>query len=353
MHKRKFHYMRDNALYFPYISVPNEKWTIKTLLYWDRLSSIVPMDYIDAPEQLGSFMRELVHENLVEQIFPAQHLHQIKDFETCFIKLIEHRIKYKRNFLIHRTRVHNEKLNSRSLIHAEKMGTIPEFLIENGLASRTDNWAWFEVDTNIANLFMAYLATCLGSLEDVNAAPVTNQARFSSIITPTGFSRTSKIKNVHHNKARDVILRNLLPSPDETVSLDQLLRFKSDHGHLLPSLRRKIESHCASISILPAGDDRLNSTEQFIIDCMDDVNEVTEAMKPTWQKVTLGSITPLFGAGFTLNATNVDDDLAYAGAAFTLAATAYQAISSIKGNRANQLRKPLAYIAHARSGIYA
>lgn len=63
--------MRNNALYFPYISVPDEKWTIKTLLYWDKLSSIVPMDYIGEPEQLSPFMRELVHGNLVEQIFPA------------------------------------------------------------------------------------------------------------------------------------------------------------------------------------------------------------------------------------------------------------------------------------------
>lgn len=343
--------MRDNALYFPYISVPNEKWTIKTLLYWDKLSSIVPMDYIDAPEQLSPFMRQLVHEDLVEQIFPAHHLQQIENFESCFIRLVEHRIKNNRRFASDKVRIHNEKLNGRSLIHAEKMGVIPEFLIESGLASRTDNWAWFEVDTTIANIFMAYLATCLGALEDVNAAPVTNQARFSSIINPQRFS--AKTNNVHHHKARDVILQSLLPTPDEKVSMDQLLRFKSDHGHLLPLLRRKIEAHCASVSILPTGDDRLNSTAQFISDCMDDVNEITEAMKPTWKKITLGSITPLFGAGFTWKATSINDELAYAGAAFTFAATAYQAISSVRGSRANQLRKPLAYIAHARSGIYA
>jgi len=343
--------MRDNALYFPYISIPNEKWTIKTLLYWDRLSSIVPMDFIDAPEQLSPFMRQLVQEDLVEQVFPAHHLHQIEDFDNCFIRLVEHRIKKFRPLSTNKSIIPNEKLSKRSLVHAEKMGRIPEFLIENNLASRTDNWAWFEVDANIANLFMAYLASCLGALDDVNAAPVTNQTRFSSIISPQRLA--TKKSNVHHHKARDVILQSLLPTPNEKVSLDQLLRFKSDYGHLLPLLRRKIEAHCVSISILPTGIDRLNSTEQFISDCMEDVNEITDAMKPTWKKVTLGSLTPLFGAGFTLKATSANDELAYAGAAFTFAATAYQAISSIRGNRDNQLRKPLAYIAHARSGIYA
>ncbi|MFQ1645185.1 hypothetical protein ACK39F_08365 [Aeromonas veronii] len=343
--------MRDNALYFPYISLPNEKWTIKTLLYWDRLSSIVPMEYINAPDQLSPFMRLLVQENLVEQIFPAQHLYQIPDFETCFIKMIEHRTKNNNGFANNKTMMHHEKINSRTLIHAEKMGSIPDFLIDSGLASRTDRWAWFEVDTRIANLFMAYLASCLGALDEVNAAPVTNQVRFSSIITPPSISANSN--SVHHHKARDVILHSLLPTPDERVSLDQLLRFKSDYGHLLPLLRRKIEAHCASVAILPNVNDRLNLTKQFIFECMDDVNEITEAMKPTWKKITLGSIAPLFGAGFTLEATNTNDELAYAGAALSFAAAAYQAISSIRGSRVNQLKKPLAYIAHARSGIYA
>ncbi|WP_256956848.1 hypothetical protein [Vibrio diabolicus] len=44
--------MNDNALYFPYISVPNEKWTLKTLLYWDKLASIVPMEHMGNPEKL-------------------------------------------------------------------------------------------------------------------------------------------------------------------------------------------------------------------------------------------------------------------------------------------------------------
>lgn len=344
--------MRDNALYFPYISIPNEKWTIKTLLYWDKLSSIVPVDHINAPDQLSPFMRQLVQEDLVKQIFPSNHLYQIEDFEICFIRMIERQFKNERKNTNNKTRVHNEKLIGISLIHEEKMGAISDFLIERGLASRTENWSWFEVDPKIANLFMAYLATCLGALEEVNAAPVTNKTRFSSIITPPNRSSDNP-KNIHHHKARDVILHSLLPTPNESVSLDQLLRFKSDYGHLLPSLRRKVEAHCASIAILPNADDRLNSTKQFIEECTNDINEITEAMKPTWKKITFGSITPLFGAGFTLHATNINDETAYAGAAFTFAATAYQAISSIRGNRINQLKKPLAYIAHARSGIYA
>ena len=111
--------MRDNALYFPYISVPNDRWTIKTLLYWDRLSSIVPMDHIDSPEQFSPFMHSLVQENLVEQVFPAHHLFEIPDFERCFIKLITGRFKILRRPSSFRSSIYSEKLAPRSQIYAE------------------------------------------------------------------------------------------------------------------------------------------------------------------------------------------------------------------------------------------
>ena len=343
--------MRDNALYFPYISVPKDKWTIKTLLYWDKLSSIVPMDHIDNPQQLTPFMQTLVQENLVEQVFPAHHLYKIPDFERCFIKLIEHRINRKQFISSKQSRMHTERLQPRSTIHAEKLGEIPEFLIEQGLAERV-NWAWYEVESWVANLFMAYLASCLGALDQVNAAPVTNQAAFSQMfgnLTP----RFKRSNTTHHNKARDVILRSLLPAPDETVTLDELLRFNDDHGHLLPALRRSIESHCSIIATLPNAEDRLLSTEDFIASSKDSVDQITDAMKPTWNQISFGSIAPLFGAGLTLHATPVSNEVAYIGSAFTLAACAHQAITSVRGNRERELRKPLAYIAHANSKLLA
>ena len=87
--------MRNNALYFPYISIPNERWTIKTLLYWDKLSSIVPMEYIDRPESLDDFMRRLVQAGMVEQLFPAQYLRHINEFETLFMELVDRQMRGK------------------------------------------------------------------------------------------------------------------------------------------------------------------------------------------------------------------------------------------------------------------
>ena len=85
--------MRSNALYFPYIALPQDSWTTKALLYWDKLSSIVSMDYLDHPEQMSAFMRTLLTEGLVQPVIPAQFIYQVERFDTSFIELVENRLR--------------------------------------------------------------------------------------------------------------------------------------------------------------------------------------------------------------------------------------------------------------------
>lgn len=338
--------MRDNALYFPYVSIPKEEWSIKTLLYWDKLSSIVPMEFIDRPDQFDPFMQQLVEEGLVEQLLPGRYLYRIEKFESCFISLIENREKRIRV----RPDVGVATFAPRTRIHLEKLGNIPDYLIEKGLAVQAD-WSWYDVDAKVAEIFMAYLASCLGAIPEVNAAPVTNLSSYSDLFSHIGHPYR-RGNAAHHEKARHVILHSLLPIPNESVSLHQLTRFKERHGHLLPALRRKIEAHCAQIAALPNADDRLILTEDFIGQSRLEIAEIVDAMRPTWQKISFGSLCPLFGAGLAWQATETGNYLAYSGSALSFAGTAYQAISSIRENRDRQTSMPLAYIAHARSEIY-
>ncbi|WP_336333750.1 hypothetical protein [Pseudomonas putida] len=58
--------MSNNALYYPYMSIPQDAWSARTLPYWDGLATIVPMDHLYRPEQLSQFMRGLLSEGLVK-----------------------------------------------------------------------------------------------------------------------------------------------------------------------------------------------------------------------------------------------------------------------------------------------
>lgn len=344
--------MRNNALFFPNISLPNEAWTIKTLLYWDKLSSIVPMDYIEVPEKLGTFTRQLVEELLIEQIIPGQHIYKMPTFDKTFIDYIEVALSNENR---------SNQLISTSRIHAEKLSDIPDYLVDRGLATKRHG-NWYDVESSIAQLFMTYLASCLGSLQEVNASPVTNSTKSIRSFN----HKLTNINNgsVHHNKAREVVLNKLLPVPDEVVNIDDLLRFKNDHGHLLPFLRTKVESGCALIANLDNATDRLNATNEFIISCEDEIREIEDSMRPFWSKIKAGSIGGIIGSGVTFGATvanayvepNGLNSTVAIGAGYSLKSCVEQVIADIHSEYKSTIiarDKPLAYIVHARSGMYA
>ena len=145
--------MRNNALYFPFISVPKSKWIINSLLYWDKLASIVPMDYIENPNLLSPFMRSLVIEGLVTQVLPRDHLYKIENFEQIFIHYLETKLRKRRSphflNLINRKLINSRKVN----IHIEKLGELASWLEKKNLAKRKD-YSWYEVEDWISLPFM-------------------------------------------------------------------------------------------------------------------------------------------------------------------------------------------------------
>ena len=332
--------MRSNALHFPYIALPNDAWTARSLLYWDKLSSIVPMDHMHHPEQTSDFMRKLLAEGLVEAIIPQEHLHRIARFDDTFIELVENRLRQER---YHRRMTESFAAGNTARIHAEKLSQIPGFLVEQGLASAT-NWPWYDMETSMANQFMSYFATCLGAIPEVDATPVTNKAAFTLALKPPRGQSASH--PLHQYKSREVVLQHLLPTPAEPVQLDKLLGFKRRYGHLLPPLRASIEAHCTYVATLPDPEQRVESNNAFVLECRQSIAEIEEAMRPTFGKVVLGSLAPLFGTGFAMQATDSGNTTAYAGAALSLAGAAYQAIASIQEGHALRNR-PLAYFLHA------
>lgn len=333
--------MPHNALYFPYIDIPSTAWTTQAILYWDKLASIVPLDYLHNPEQMDVLTRTLLSEGLVEAVIPEMFIHQVEKFDECFIEHLEARVLHKRSYC---ARMCNTRSNT-TRIHVEKMGGIIGFLVESGLAEWVDS-NWYDVYTPVANQFMAYLATVLSSVPSVNATPITDKATYAVSL---GFRRPPQRRDnsLHAFKAREVILKSLLPVPVDP-DVDSLIRFKQRYGALLPPLRRKIEAHCAVISCLPDPEARIAATEIFIHDCEDHVAEIEAAMRPAFGAVVFGSLVPLFGSGLALQATDQGNVVAYTGSALSLVGAAYQAIASIRGPRLAQEAKPLAYIARAR-----
>jgi hypothetical protein len=328
--------MKDNALYFPYISVPERSWTVKTLLYWDRVCSIVPSQYVDEPQELTAYMRELVEAGLVEQVFPAGYVYEIRDFDSRFMKILERRQRSREEWMPGPT----------TRIHMEKLGCVSEHLRALGVARRERGWV--RLPTEIANLFMAYLAACLGQLPSIRATPVTDRLGFGRLTSGIGLRVPTA--DIHLLKARELILRELLPVPGQHVSLDKLIRFKQDHGQLLRRFRRHIEESAARIGREPSAEVRLELTEDFIRACEERLQEITDAMRPTWTQINLGSLVPLAGAGLTWYSTPAENTAGYVGAGLSFAGAAYLALLGARPKTPGA-PEPLAYVAFAKKAF--
>jgi len=98
-----------SALYYPYIEVPKSPWFTRVLLYWDKVGAIVPYEYIQDPDKLGSYMVGLVREQLVEQVIPGQYLWQVENFGRAFLNYIDTQ-NVKAEYRSSWPKVHMEKL---------------------------------------------------------------------------------------------------------------------------------------------------------------------------------------------------------------------------------------------------
>lgn len=232
----------NNLLYYPYINLPQTDWTIRTLLYYDKIGSIVPQQYLNEPENFDPYMREMIANELVESIIPMDVLDKPWEIFEPFIHYLEtHRERIlkrctpaRRNLkptLIHQdkfsykqSRIHSNKFDDRVFRHLEKMG----------LAVR-GNQEWYEVEQKTAGELMTFLATIIGA--KLNYQPVTDQFRQGFFMH---YRKEENLTICQTQRKRELILKELIPYP-ENIDLKKLRRFKDKHKDLLEKFRNKTE----------------------------------------------------------------------------------------------------------------
>jgi len=93
--------------------------------------------------------------------------------------------------------------------------------------------------------------------------------------------------------------------------------------------------------------DRADFSLQFLNDCNNTIQEIEEAMKPTWKKITFGSLLPVAASGLAWSAVAPGSALGNLAAGTSFLASAYNALYQIQEPRRRVENKPLAYVAHA------
>lgn len=232
--------MKTQVLYFPYISIPKSQWLTQMLLYWDRVASIVPYDFIQRPELLQPYMRALVQEDLVRQVIPAQYTYSIPSFDSAFVAYLD-------GLTDGDARRGRCATGSVTPVHVEKMNDIGDALVSRGLATR-QRYPWYDVERDTADDFMSYLACALGQLDPVDACPMTDQVSYLRRFCRSGVP-TADV-DAQLAALRIEVLEAILPVPSTEVAPLEIRSFKDRHGPALSDFRRRVERELIAAAAL-------------------------------------------------------------------------------------------------------
>jgi hypothetical protein len=253
----------QGALYFPFIAVPPTAWWTRVVLYWDDVATIVPDAYIQRPELHQPYTLELIRAGLLHQALPQDAGDNLRrNFERYLGLLSDQEIdRRRRSFSVgHVARVHSDKwLTYRAgLLQIQHLGLAAP---DRSVGQRN----WINVEVATAAEFMAALTLSLcetGGQEGWRSSDRNNSeawvpttdtsSAISSLLAgmepmPQGSSSGDRILmrvkgELRAAEVRTHLMEQLLPVPDQVVSIDKLLKFRRRHGSLLPALRRYIES---------------------------------------------------------------------------------------------------------------
>lgn len=269
----------DNVLYFPYISIPNTKWLYQTLLYWDKVGSIVPIEYDYNRFKLETHMQELVRLELVEIIRPDPYIYKFEDNFLTFVTRDNEEVDKRRDLFLN---------GKRFLIHRDKMaGSMFQNLEKMKLATlKEGSSSWYYVESQTASEFMVYLAKVIGA--NIGFRPSTdneNQVHLlRSILPSTNSTITDEIQSL-----RTVVIDRILPIPDHITSFEELLEFKSKHYRMLSRFRNHIELFLLDLQNTKS-DIREAKMELFIQRSKQEVDDISELVKSNGWKVDFGTV---------------------------------------------------------------
>ena len=320
--------MIDRAIYFPYIRVPENEWFTRILLYWDKIGTITPSEYAEEPQRLGNYMADLISNNLLETIIPAKYIHEIPNWLGSFLDMIDNNQE-----ITHRRGVALER-GETTLIHIEKFSPIVEDLKDRGLAIEARD-PWYNVERKTAELYMAYLSSALGSIEELQMTPITDKDDSLSafeIAHPTAKAVSSM---------QFKMIEKLLPSPQIGIPVKEIIEFKNENYDLLKQFRRHIEHQINTLVLID--DEYIRNREFQLIqeELNNDIKEIEKKMKRKWRKILYGLVKSIglgVPVGVAISSGNIPQILI----------ALYNAWNGSQNIQTRLSEKPIAYAAFAK-----
>ena len=288
-------------------------------------------------------MKELVEAGLVKEVVPAKYHSAVPKFRSAFLDFIDH------SSIIEERRGVTLQEYETIPIHIEKMigDGLTQDLVDRGLAIPAQ-YPWWNVETLTANLFMGYLASVLGKLDELRMYPMTDITSALSVFsrTPQHILSTRSLVD----QLRMGVLADILPSPDYTVPVRELLDFKQRHSGFLRSFRRHIEAFLIDLTAITEIEQRNERVQIFKTQTKERINEIVAKMNERrWPRIILGGVCGVVAAAIPgISAIVTSNQLVAAAALPGLVSAIYSAFTGLPDKQRQVLHDPLAYAVYAR-----
>lgn len=233
-----------HALYYPHINLRNKNWVKHALLFWDRISRIVPPSVDPADDEDVIRIKDAT--DFISDYHPNQGeiSYTYSEFSSELRKLIEsdsffndrffrapRRRDYMRDFDDRRSLFSQLVESTGSYIHVEKLHPeVKEYLFQLGIAipGRNEWTNWIKIDNEIGLLYMTYLAKAISKHNTVPIVTDVEQAFTSSISFESPIN--SDWKSEFEYNLGNLLIETVIPMNINNVSIDKILTIRTKYS---------------------------------------------------------------------------------------------------------------------------
>jgi hypothetical protein len=281
----------EGLLYYPYIEVPKNRWLIQSLLYWDKVATIIPVGIEPGIGADRSLNDKLLERELLFQARPSEARRDCVDaWWDGLADLDKHELKRRQKAFKHghTARIHVEKIMySSSYRSACRLGIAER---QTQLRRSTVD-PWVQVERTTAAEFMGTLAMGMTSPNSsftrrhgsVRWLPATDQPH--QLLSLVGGAARFPESNEEFHQARvnlaererkiqAIVLGRMFPMLDEfPTDLDELMVFKNEFGPELHRFRRHVEERVVEIMNIADFDLQVRSIDQIGDEFEDEISQ--------------------------------------------------------------------------------
>jgi len=271
------------ALYYPHINLTNKNWIKHALLFWDRISRIVPQsveptdnkDIIRLKNEIGfidDYKPDIYDTSRASHDF-FQEVRPIIESDQFFNERYFERSRQQRNYLRDsqdRRHFFSEMVQtSGSYIHVEKLDTrLKEYLFDIGVAiPGQSEWEdWVKIDSDIGLLYMTYFAKSISKKKSLPIVTDVDQSFSASLYFESSIN--SDYRDQFEYKLGNLLIETVVPKNINDIEIKKLLEIRRKYDNERTSFCNEISDLSNTITGLDnysALNDALNQHSKLIL----------------------------------------------------------------------------------------